>query len=370
MAGNERSRRLWMVQWEREVDNNAPTLPMDTQRRDAEIMKERDIEAQLEFMKLAMLVQQGSENTNHDSRDHHHRKFICLDIGNIRTHQRCLTIGRTTLIILLTTVSMSLLLLYLNVNVKLCRDLDEELSFNQSRLSHYQGEEENLNHLLRANVSSLLRGQILQRDRTSQLLCNRTQILLEAETLKWRLKTVQENFSLLEEEYINLKRSHLLVPRDSVLLQNCQRGDPDGESLMCHYCSPGWQYFSMSCYLVSMSAHSWPESVQWCRSEGGHLGVIDSTEEQYFILGLIKRTTWIGLSDSDMEGEWRWVDGTPYDKATTFWSFNEPNNAWNEDCVTMSPSTGWNDDKCFKSYNSVCEHEAHKLRINGDIISN
>ncbi|MEE6521308.1 hypothetical protein FKM82_019448 [Ascaphus truei] len=71
-----------------------------------------------------------------------------------------------------------------------------------------------------------------------------------------------------------------------------------------------------------------------------------------------------------MEGDWRWVDGTPYDSTPKFWTWNQPDNAGNQDCVVLSPLTEWNDDKCRKSYSSVCEGKPGQLSLQGDTLSN
>ncbi|XP_063289531.1 C-type lectin domain family 10 member A-like [Pelobates fuscus] len=372
MADRERKKRSWMVQWDREADNNATTLPLGTVRSDNDNRREMDIYAQLEFMKLAALVRCNSENKRPDSNDDPSRTFICLNIGKglKLTHQRLL-VGSLTLNILLLTVCVSLLLLYLKVDVKVSRDLEEELRMNQSYLSEFLQEEKELSNVLHTNLSSLWQEHTFLRENTlSLLLYNQTQHLQAIENLEQGLKVINENFSLLEEQYTYLKENHLLVPRKSILLENCKQGDLKIASMVCPYCSPGWQLFNMSCYLLSSSALSWQESMQWCRRKGAHLAVINNAEKQYFMLGLVKKTSWIGLSDRDLEGDWRWVDGTPYDKTTTFWSLKQPNNAGNEDCVTLSPGTGWNDDKCFKAYNIVCEHNAYQLSLNGDMLSN
>ncbi|XP_053328815.1 C-type lectin domain family 4 member E-like [Spea bombifrons] len=185
-----------------------------------------------------------------------------------------------------------------------------------------------------------------------------------------KYRELQENYTGLLKEFEKLVENHLLVPRESVLLQNCQPRESGAASKTCLYCPPGWQLYEKSCYLLSPHALSWQESLQWCQRQGGHLAVIKSEDKQYFMQGFVKRTSWIGLSDRDIEGDWRWVDGTPYDTTLRFWMLNQPNNMGNEDCVTVTPGSGWNDEKCFRFYSSVCERIAHQLRWNGDVLSN
>ncbi|XP_056388842.1 C-type lectin domain family 4 member M-like isoform X3 [Hyla sarda] len=142
-------------------------------------------------------------------------------------------------------------------------------------------------------------------------------------------------------------------------------------SMLCPFCPPGWTLFETSCYLHSAEdARSWGESLPWCRVQGGHLVVINDEEEQNFLESLVNDTIWIGLSDYHREGNWRWVDGTPYDSTTWSWHTDQPNNDGDEDCVTLSRVSKWNDDKCSEKYKSVCERRADRLTLKGGTLSN
>ncbi|KAF4071629.1 hypothetical protein AMELA_G00275530 [Ameiurus melas] len=80
----------------------------------------------------------------------------------------------------------------------------------------------------------------------------------------------------------------------------------------------GWRFFCSSLYYISSEKKNWTESREDCRKRGADLVIINSAEEQEFIikqLGNINRA-WIGLSDRDTEGEWKWVDGTELKSGT------------------------------------------------------
>ncbi|XP_075967348.1 C-type lectin domain family 4 member A-like isoform X2 [Anarhichas minor] len=98
-------------------------------------------------------------------------------------------------------------------------------------------------------------------------------------------------------------------------------------------CPEGWRRFSSSCYLLSNKTGSWEESRKDCRDKGADLVIIDSLEEQKLLLNIITDHTWIGLSDRDDEGTWRWIDGTPLTealccRADLLWNRWHPRERW------------------------------------------
>lgn len=95
---------------------------------------------------------------------------------------------------------------------------------------------------------------------------------------------------------------------------------------------------------------------------GAHLVVINTWEEQEFLFRTKPRRKefYIGLTDEVVEGQWRWVDDTPFKESLSFWDAGEPNNiALVEDCATMRDSSNsrknWNDVPCFFKMPWICE---------------
>ncbi|XP_042288937.1 C-type lectin domain family 4 member F-like [Thunnus maccoyii] len=123
-----------------------------------------------------------------------------------------------------------------------------------------------------------------------------------------------------------------------------------------HYSQQGWKYFSGSFYYISSNMKTWHESRTDCLQRGADLVVVNSEEEQAFI-NRYQDTIWIGLTDSEREGTWKWVDGTPL--TTSFWHSGEPNNylGQNEDCVEtrFRDKNSWNDVICGDRNSWICE---------------
>nr|XP_055064553.1 natural killer cells antigen CD94-like [Misgurnus anguillicaudatus] len=73
----------------------------------------------------------------------------------------------------------------------------------------------------------------------------------------------------------------------------------------------GQIYYQFSLYYISSELKSWTESRRYCIERGADLIIINNKEEQNFIQKIIGADGhWIGLSDSDEEGKWKWVDNS------------------------------------------------------------
>uniref|UniRef100_G3P102 C-type lectin domain-containing protein n=1 Tax=Gasterosteus aculeatus aculeatus TaxID=481459 RepID=G3P102_GASAC len=124
--------------------------------------------------------------------------------------------------------------------------------------------------------------------------------------------------------------------------------------------------FRCSCYLLSTRDGSWENGRKDCRDQGADLVIIDSLEEQKFLSNFTTSRSWFGLSDKDIEGTWKWIDGTPLTAAYWYRDANvvEPNNEGGgsiegEDCADIEPKPNpqysWNDLSCNFALRWICE---------------
>ncbi|KAA8578972.1 hypothetical protein FQN60_007011, partial [Etheostoma spectabile] len=117
----------------------------------------------------------------------------------------------------------------------------------------------------------------------------------------------------------------------------------------------GWEYFSGSFYYKSSAAKTWQESRDAYLQKGADLVIVNSKEEQDFIIKF-KNEMWIGLTDSETEGTWKWVDGTPLNES--YCNSGEPNGGKVENCLEIryfDSENSWNDLSCSNSRNWICE---------------
>nr|XP_046234423.1 C-type lectin domain family 4 member M-like [Scatophagus argus] len=128
-------------------------------------------------------------------------------------------------------------------------------------------------------------------------------------------------------------------------------------AIFTEYSRQGWVYFNNSFYYISSQKESWQESRIDCQQRGADLVIINSKEEQEFTRRF-RRLIWIGLTDRDKEGTWKWVDGTPL--TTSYWGTNEPNShkGSDEDCGEIKffdNENSWNDKPCETQNIWICE---------------
>ncbi|XP_067249434.1 CD209 antigen-like protein A [Chanodichthys erythropterus] len=154
----------------------------------------------------------------------------------------------------------------------------------------------------------------------------------------------------LQSDYTNLinERDELLLKNNDLIKErNACRQDFFKEN-------NGWIYNHSSFYYISSEKKSWNESRRYCTERGADLIIINNKEERDFVQKNIDPGSlfWIGLTDIDEEGSWKWVDGsTP---TFWFWKTNEPNGQRGENCAIVR-STIWADYRCSNAYPWICE---------------
>ena len=119
---------------------------------------------------------------------------------------------------------------------------------------------------------------------------------------------------------------------------------------------------------------SWMEAKARAEELGGHLVIINSADEENAIVAAMRsqglKRMWIGLSDAEQEGTFKWVDG----KVAYYTDFNygQPDNYNNaehyfEICVDIQPQVYWNDVPLQYDANQgfIIEFEPDYITYNG-----
>uniref|UniRef100_A0A665WGK6 C-type lectin domain-containing protein n=1 Tax=Echeneis naucrates TaxID=173247 RepID=A0A665WGK6_ECHNA len=167
-----------------------------------------------------------------------------------------------------------------------------------------------------------------------------------------RKSNYEERISKIQKDIAALK-SHLPFIRDS-----------------CERCPPGWVFLNLMCYYFPFTAiagqKSWQNAREYCQAHGGDLMVIDSKDKENttvtFLRNKIDRSKpligfWIGLTDLQEEGTWKWLDGTLLVEG--YWNYDELGDDTKKNCAAVFPKENifqaWDDAACDTTMKWICE---------------
>ncbi|XP_036967438.1 CD209 antigen-like protein E isoform X1 [Acanthopagrus latus] len=169
---------------------------------------------------------------------------------------------------------------------------------------------------------------------------------------------LQTIYSEMESLSRNLAQNISQLEKEKDLLKAMNCNLTSQREISC--CPDKWIKFGNSCYSISTTQKNWIDSKKDCENHDAQLVIISSTEEQEF-LNSFRMRTWIGLTDEDSEGTWKWVNGMEVEK--TYWEVHQPDNGGphgsDENCAEihnryLSINT-WNDLSCSFPLNFICE---------------
>uniref|UniRef100_A0A8C2EDU2 C-type lectin domain-containing protein n=1 Tax=Cyprinus carpio TaxID=7962 RepID=A0A8C2EDU2_CYPCA len=142
-----------------------------------------------------------------------------------------------------------------------------------------------------------------------QLLTNITNPTKDRDELQTKINGLTEDKDQLLTNITSLteERNELIINNRNLLNERQQLINQ--LQLLCK--EDEWIYYKSSFYYMSNERKSWTESRQDCLKKGADLIIINSSEEQDFVKSnTVKREFWIGVTDSDVEDSWKWVDGS------------------------------------------------------------
>ncbi|MBN2443193.1 MAG: hypothetical protein JXJ04_17665 [Spirochaetales bacterium] len=122
------------------------------------------------------------------------------------------------------------------------------------------------------------------------------------------------------------------------------------------------------CYLYNNHTYfyikhktNWYDAKSACEAAEGHLLISNNEKENDFIKKIIDANTWLGLTDVENEGFWRWVDNRLL--MWSDWAEGEPNNGGTENYAHYNAQKNflWNDTNRRNEFYFICEIE-RKIR--------
>ena len=115
-------------------------------------------------------------------------------------------------------------------------------------------------------------------------------------------------------------------------------------------------------YFYYSTPATWHEANLIARLLQGHLVTISNAAENEFVFGIIENNAWIGATDKDKEGNWKWVTGEAF--SYTAWCPGQPDNNQygiegeeNYAQIWEGNNGKWNDTAGSKEYPFVIEFD-------------
>ncbi|XP_070582573.1 macrophage mannose receptor 1-like [Erythrolamprus reginae] len=126
-------------------------------------------------------------------------------------------------------------------------------------------------------------------------------------------------------------------------------------------CSRGWKRYSLYCYMIGNTFESFAQAGQKCTDNGATLAYVENRYEQAFLTSLVgfrpEPYIWIGLSDIQEKGTFRWTNGQPVQ--FTHWNSEMPGRE--PGCVAMKTGITaglWDLLKCETRTRFLCKRFA------------
>ena len=126
-------------------------------------------------------------------------------------------------------------------------------------------------------------------------------------------------------------------------------------------CPQSWSTFNRSWYKLFIEEKNWNDAESICNSNIAQLVSIGSADENDFIKRKFLTGNpdyWIGLTDTETEGAWKWTNGATLHGYTN-WSGNQPNGYNQQNCGAIIGGTDftgrWLDASCSANKGFICE---------------
>ncbi|XP_020656069.3 hepatic lectin isoform X2 [Pogona vitticeps] len=131
----------------------------------------------------------------------------------------------------------------------------------------------------------------------------------------------------------------------------------NGNSSVFTSCPRGWEKEEENCYYFSKEKKNWTDA-QWdCINRQSHLVSIWTDQEQGFVKDRLNNEIhWLGMTDLEEEGKWRWAEGDLL-VSTAFWKIREPKKGAGKNCGIMHPHGTWGSDVCSLPYRWICKNK-------------
>ncbi|XP_078525569.1 natural killer cells antigen CD94-like [Lissotriton helveticus] len=149
--------------------------------------------------------------------------------------------------------------------------------------------------------------------------------------------------------------------------------DTDCKQYFTKSCPKDWLQNNSQCYYFSV-VESWHQkSRENCKlNESFLVSILDRQEQDFITRNKGPHLYWIGLTDFQEEGTWKWLNGSALQK-DRFWRCDQPDKEGDkgkEDCATLGSSPcdedsilhNWSDENCWEDHRYICKKKAMEIQ--------
>ena len=111
---------------------------------------------------------------------------------------------------------------------------------------------------------------------------------------------------------------------------------------------------------------TWAQAKAACEALGGHLATSTSAEKNTFLTTLTTSSVWLGGTDEETEGTWKWITGEEW--SYTNWKSGEPNGGSGENYLELNTAGVWNDNNATETLPYICEWD-YDIRTSSTILT-
>uniref|UniRef100_A0A8C0H605 C-type lectin domain-containing protein n=1 Tax=Chelonoidis abingdonii TaxID=106734 RepID=A0A8C0H605_CHEAB len=131
-------------------------------------------------------------------------------------------------------------------------------------------------------------------------------------------------------------------------------------------CQKGWERHGFYCYLIGHTFVTFSEAQKTCERSKGYLTTVGDRYEQAYLTSLIglrpEKYFWIGLSDVEKQGTFKWTDGE--EVLFTHWNSAMPGRK--PGCVAMRTGSAaglWHVQDCEEKAKFLCKQPAEAMTL-------
>ena len=104
------------------------------------------------------------------------------------------------------------------------------------------------------------------------------------------------------------------------------------------------EYTSTNTFDIVRGSYTWQEAKSDAESRGGRLAILNTLAKNNAVPSYSNQALWIGATDEETEGVFKWIDGTLVSAGYANWEAGEPNNYLGSENYASRYSNGkWND---------------------------